>query len=129
MEITETLYVNRRDDWRAWLVANYRTAKEIWLIYPRKATGRLRIPYNQAVEEALCFGWIDSTVRRLDDQRYCQMFVPRREDGRAAARGVEAGDVSGTPAVRHPSARLEVSYENCPQGTDLVQSIKCGARP
>jgi uncharacterized protein YdeI (YjbR/CyaY-like superfamily) len=63
--------------WRAWLEAHYRSEKEIWLVYTRQHTGKPRIPYNDAVEEALCFGWIDSTVRSLDDDRYAQRFSVR----------------------------------------------------
>ena len=57
---------------------HYQAEKEIWLIYYRKQTGKLRISYNDAVEEALCFGWIDSTVKNLDAERIAQRFSPRR---------------------------------------------------
>lgn len=72
------LYVVERSDWRRWLIENYQTAPEIWLVYPRKQSGLPRIPYNDAVEEALCFGWIDSITRSVDDGRYAQRFSPRR---------------------------------------------------
>jgi uncharacterized protein YdeI (YjbR/CyaY-like superfamily) len=78
MEITQTLYITKRKDWRDWLKKHYKTEKEIWLIYPRKATGKPRIEYNDAVEEALCFGWIDSTAKKLDDEHTAQRFSPRR---------------------------------------------------
>jgi hypothetical protein len=78
MEITRTFYATDRDDWRAWLAENHRTEKEIWLVYPKKHSGRPRIPYNDAVEEALCFGWIDSTQKTLDDDRTAQRYSPRR---------------------------------------------------
>jgi uncharacterized protein YdeI (YjbR/CyaY-like superfamily) len=78
VEITETLTVTNRDDWRAWLADHHRGAREIWLVYPRVATGRPRIPYNHAVEEALCFGWIDSTTKSIDAESYAQRFSPRR---------------------------------------------------
>src|SRR5512136_776024 len=82
MEITKTLYVTNRKDWRKWLRERYRTEKEIWLVYPRKETGTPRISYNDAVEEALCFGWIDSTVRRVDEDRFAQRFSVRRPGSR-----------------------------------------------
>lgn len=72
------LEVTTRVAWRAWLRRNYRTAREVWLVFPKKHTGRPRVAYNDAVEEALAFGWIDSTVHRLDDDRYAQRFSPRR---------------------------------------------------
>lgn len=76
-EIVNHLYVTDREAWREWLNENYETAVEIWLIYPRKHTGNGRIPYNDAVEEALCFGWIDSITKTIDDDRYSQRFTPR----------------------------------------------------
>lgn len=77
MDISDTLYVANREDWRKWLKENYKTANEIWLVYYRKHTGTARIPYNDAVEEALCFGWIDSITKTIDDERYAQRFTPR----------------------------------------------------
>jgi uncharacterized protein YdeI (YjbR/CyaY-like superfamily) len=76
---SKSLYVTNRDDWRSWLKENHRTQKEVWLIYFKRHTGKPRIPYDDAVEEAICFGWIDTTVKRLDDQKYAQKFTPRSE--------------------------------------------------
>src|SRR5574339_546794 len=78
MEIGKPLYVTNRKDWRRWLRQHYKTEKEIWLVYYKKATGKPRIEYNAAVEEALCFGWIDSTVKTLDKDRTAQRFSPRK---------------------------------------------------
>jgi uncharacterized protein YdeI (YjbR/CyaY-like superfamily) len=78
MKITQTLHVTDRKDWRAWLRKHYKTEKDIWLVYAKKETGKPRIAYNDAVEEALCFGWIDSTVQSLDEQRTAQRFTPRK---------------------------------------------------
>ena len=74
----KTLYVTDRKKWRAWLRKNHKTAKEIWLVYYKTGSGKARIAYNDAVEEALCFGWIDSTVRTIDEQRFAQRFSPRK---------------------------------------------------
>jgi uncharacterized protein YdeI (YjbR/CyaY-like superfamily) len=79
MDITETLYVANRDDWREWLAEHYSSSTEIWLVYYRRQTGEPRIPYNDAVEEALCFGWIDSITKNLDQERYAQRFTPRKQ--------------------------------------------------
>lgn len=79
---TEKLYVTDRDKWQMWLKKNHKTKKEIWLIYYKKHTGKPRIPYDDAVEEALCFGWIDSTVKRLDDEKFAQKFTPRSDKSR-----------------------------------------------
>lgn len=78
MEIGQTLYVTERAAWRDWLAANYQTAGEIWLLLYRKDSGKPSLPYNDAVEEALCFGWIDSIVKRIDDQSRAQRYTPRR---------------------------------------------------
>ncbi len=80
MIVSHTLYVTNRDDWRAWLQANHVRESEVWLIYYKKHTGQPSIPYDVAVEEALCFGWIDSTVKRIDDERYMQRFTPRKDN-------------------------------------------------
>jgi len=78
MKITKTLYAPTRKAWREWLKQHYRTEKEIWLVYYRKPSGKTRISYNDAVEEALCFGWIDSTVKTFDAERTAQKFSPRK---------------------------------------------------
>jgi uncharacterized protein YdeI (YjbR/CyaY-like superfamily) len=78
MEITKTLHVTNRKNWRKWLREHYKTEKDIWLVYYKKETGKPRIAYNDAVEEALCFGWIDSTYKTLDDKRTAQRFSPRK---------------------------------------------------
>lgn len=82
MKKLPTLYVVHREEWRLWLEQNYDKKKEIWLLYYKKHTGHPRIPYDDAVEEALCFGWIDSLVRRLDDYKFAQKFTPRKDVSR-----------------------------------------------
>lgn len=77
MTNNKTLYVTTRKEWRDWLNDNFDKATEIWLVYPKKSAGKIRIPYNDAVEEALCFGWIDSTVKALDNNNTIQRFTPR----------------------------------------------------
>lgn len=79
MEIEKTLYVTDRAAWRAWLAEHHAQETEVWLVYFRKATGKPRIPYNDAVEEALCYGWIDSIVKTLDEERFAQRFSVRKK--------------------------------------------------
>ena len=74
----KTLYVTGRAQWRAWLEANSTSAPEAWLIYNKKDTNQPRIAYADAVEEAICFGWIDSKIKKLDEARFAQLFTPRR---------------------------------------------------
>lgn len=78
VENLETQYFTNREDWRIWLENNFETEKEIWLVFPVKSTGKPCISYNDAVEEALCFGWIDSTIKKLDDEHKIQWFLPRK---------------------------------------------------
>lgn len=77
MKMPKTLYVVERAEWRAWLEKNHASEKEVWLIYYKVGSGRPRIPYDHAVEEAICFGWIDSTIQRIDDEKFAQKFTPR----------------------------------------------------
>jgi uncharacterized protein YdeI (YjbR/CyaY-like superfamily) len=85
MELPKTLYVTSREEWRAWLTKHYQSETEVWLIYYKKHTGRPRISYDDAVEEALCFGWIDSIVKRMDDEKFAQKFTPRRDNTKWSA--------------------------------------------
>jgi uncharacterized protein YdeI (YjbR/CyaY-like superfamily) len=74
----KTLYVKDRKAWRKWLFKWHAKQKEIWLVFYKKHTGKPTISYEDAVQEALCFGWIDSTVRKIDEERYMQLFTPRK---------------------------------------------------
>lgn len=79
MEIGKTLYLIKRKDWRVWLSKNHDREKEIWLVYYKKSSGKPRISYNDAVEEALCYGWIDSIAKGVDEEKFVQRFSPRRK--------------------------------------------------
>jgi uncharacterized protein YdeI (YjbR/CyaY-like superfamily) len=78
VNVGKTFYTPDRKAWRAWLAKHHKTAPEIWLVYYKKGSGKPRIPYNHAVEEALCYGWIDSILKPIDGRRYAQRFSPRR---------------------------------------------------
>lgn len=78
MQITQTFYAPSRIEWRRWLNDHHATAKEIWLVSYSKQSGKSSIPYLHAVEEALCFGWIDGIAKKIDDERTAQRFTPRR---------------------------------------------------
>jgi uncharacterized protein YdeI (YjbR/CyaY-like superfamily) len=67
-----------RQEWRDWLSKNYDKSAGIWFVYFKKAAGKLSVSYDEAVEEALCFGWIDSTARKLDETRSKLLFTPRK---------------------------------------------------
>ena len=78
MKIGRTFYAKNRRQWRSWLAKHHKTHDEIWLIYYKKESGKPRVPYSDAVEEALCFSWIDSIAKPLDRNRWAQRFSPRR---------------------------------------------------
>ena len=78
--MSNTLYVTTRQQWCKWLEENHTTQNEIWLIYYKKHTGKPRIPYEDAVEEAICFGWIDSLIKKIDDEKYMQKYTPRNDN-------------------------------------------------
>jgi len=78
MKVTKELYVTNRDDWREWLRRNHDIEKEVWLIIYKKHTGKRSVPYDDSVEEALCFGWIDSIIKRIDDEKFIRKFTPRK---------------------------------------------------
>lgn len=82
LEMVEQLHLSNRNDWRAWLEKNYATKKEVWLIYYKRHAGKPSIPYEDSVEEALCFGWIDGIIKRIDDERCARKFIPRRSRSR-----------------------------------------------
>ncbi len=78
MDIGETLYVTTSAEFREWLKANHRSKQEIWLVQYKKAAKKPSIRYEEAVEEAICFGWIDSFEKGIDAERYATRFTPRR---------------------------------------------------
>jgi uncharacterized protein YdeI (YjbR/CyaY-like superfamily) len=67
-----------REAWRRWLSVHHDKASEIWLAYYKKGTGKKSVTYDEALDEALCFGWIDSVIRSLDAEKYMQRWTPRR---------------------------------------------------
>jgi uncharacterized protein YdeI (YjbR/CyaY-like superfamily) len=70
-------FFENRKKWRKWLNENFDAVDEIWFVFPNKSSGEKSVTYNDAVEEALCFGWIDSTIKSLDKEHKIQRFTPR----------------------------------------------------
>jgi uncharacterized protein YdeI (YjbR/CyaY-like superfamily) len=127
MNITETLYVTDRDSWREWLENNYKTASEIWLLYPKKNSDKPRITYNDAVEEALCFGWIDSIEKTLDEIYIAQRFSPRKAIGSYSQPNIERMKKLYTAGKLLPEVEEQVApILNKPFvfPDDIIESIK-----
>jgi uncharacterized protein YdeI (YjbR/CyaY-like superfamily) len=115
---TRVRFFASRSDLRAWFETNHETTRELWVGFYKAQTGRADTSYLEAVEEALCFGWIDTTVRRVDVDRYANRFVPRRPDSfwtstnRALFRDLERRGLV-TPAGRaaYPGRRMRARPE------------------
>jgi uncharacterized protein YdeI (YjbR/CyaY-like superfamily) len=77
------IYLSTRGQWRRWLSENHDKERNgIWLVFYKNETGKPSLEYEEAVEEALCFGWIDSLIKRIDDDKYCRKITPRKDDSR-----------------------------------------------
>jgi uncharacterized protein YdeI (YjbR/CyaY-like superfamily) len=138
MEIGETLLVHTAAEWREWLALHHAEKKEIWLIYYKKTSGKTGITYEESVEQALCFGWIDGAIKGIDKDTYAGRFTPRRakspwsesnrarvarliSDGRMAEAGVavlpEGLRITGTSpsaALAQAPARRLATSTACP---------------
>jgi len=78
----KTFLAHTLDEWRDWLAKHHDSESEVWLVFHKQHTGVASIDYKDALDEALCFGWVDSLVKRLDDRRFTRKFTPRRADSR-----------------------------------------------
>ena len=78
VRIGDALSVKSRNKWRRWLAKHHKDTKEVWLVFYKKSSGKLTITYDEAVEEALCYGWIDVQTKRIDEERYGLRFTPRQ---------------------------------------------------
>jgi uncharacterized protein YdeI (YjbR/CyaY-like superfamily) len=107
-----TLEVRTRKDWRKWLAEHHASESEIWLVFHKRGSAETSLLYEDAIEEALCFGWVDSLVKRLDDDRYARKFTPRKLDSRWSTlnrqryKKLEASGLLAAPGLeRPPTAR------------------------
>ena len=73
------------EEWQKWLSTHHDSEPEVWLVFHKRHTGQPSVAYKDALDEALCFGWVDSLIKRLDDRRYARKFTPRRPDSRWSA--------------------------------------------
>ena len=78
MEIGETVRAGNREEWRKWLARHHADKKEIWLVYHKKTSGKTGVSYEDSVEEALAYGWIDGQMKTIDEHTYAGRFTPRK---------------------------------------------------
>lgn len=135
----DTIEFKNRAEWRAWLRQNHDRVSEIWLIYNRKETGIPSISYEESLDEALCFGWVDSLIKKLDEARYVRKFTPRNDNsqwsqvnkskvehlistGQMTEHGlkkVQAAKISGS--WDHPVKKPEMKFEMPAEFTRALQ--------
>ena len=110
MEISEGKIVRakNRDEWRKWLSEHFETETEVWFVFPSLASGEEGVIYNDAVEEALCFGWIDSTIKNLDPLHRIQRFTPRRKGSPYSRPNIERLIWLESQNMIHPKIRSAV---------------------
>jgi uncharacterized protein YdeI (YjbR/CyaY-like superfamily) len=89
MQIGETITPSTPQDFADWLAARGADAREIWVMLYKKASGKQTVTYEQLVEEALCYGWIDGFMKGIDTERYVQRFTPRRKKSNWTATNIE----------------------------------------
>ncbi len=105
MELFQTA---ERAAWRQYLAEHFETAAEVWFVFPDKAAGEESLSYNDAVEEALCFGWIDSTNRRLDERHCIRRFSPRKKGSAYSQPNIERLIWLDARGLIHPKVRDSV---------------------
>jgi uncharacterized protein YdeI (YjbR/CyaY-like superfamily) len=116
-----------REDWRAWLAENYATAQEIWLVIHKKHMAKAGLTYVEALEEALCFGWIDGILKRIDDEKHTIRFSPRRKNSiwseqnkKRVGRLIEEGQMTEAGQARIEEAKANGQWEKAAVREDVT---------
>jgi uncharacterized protein YdeI (YjbR/CyaY-like superfamily) len=124
----KTLYCKTLQEWRSWLKLNHDRASDIWLIFYKKEAGQPSVSYSDALDEALCYGWVDSVIKKIDEEKYARKFTPRKPESKwsdinkekakrlIAAKRMTRWGMSKIDAARENGmwdkpARLEISLE------------------
>ncbi len=133
------VYVQTRDQWRSWLQQHHDCEAGIWLVFFKLETGKPTLDYESSVEEALCFGWIDSIIKKIDGEKYARKFTPRKPDslwsdlnkqrvarmieqGRMAAPGLEKIWQAKESGLWEKSPRPNISFEIPPEFEKALQA-------
>ena len=116
-KILNTLDARTLEEWRGWLADHHDSRSEVWLVFHRRTTGLTSITYEDAVDEALCFGWVDSLIKRLDGTRYARKFTPRKPDSKWST------------ANRKRYAQLKASGRLMPAGLNRPPTERSGDAP
>ncbi len=120
-------YFRGREDWRAWLAENHATAQEIWLVIHKKHTNKAGLTYVEALEEALCFGWIDGILKRIDDEKHTIRFSPRRKNSiwseqnkKRVGRLIQEGRMTEAGRARIAEAKANGQWEKAAIREDVT---------
>ncbi len=108
MKEKKTVYFKNRYKWREWLAENFRSEKEIWFVFPLKGSKDKGVSYNDAVEEALCFGWIDGQTFPLDETHQLRRFTPRRKNSGYSRPNIERLILLDRQCLIHPDIEEQV---------------------
>ena len=116
-----------RDDWRAWLTEYHATAQEMWLVFYKRHTGKGGLTYVEALEEALCFGWIDGILKRIDDEKHTIRFSPRRKNSiwseqnkKRAGRLIQEGRMTEAGLAKVRAAKANGQWEKAAVREDVT---------
>lgn len=121
--------VESRTEWRSWLRANHATSGSIWVVRWNKETGRPHLAYDDLVEEALCFGWIDSTINRYDDGRSALLVAPRKRGSTWSASNKERIARLDAAGLLEPAGRAVIERAKADGSWTLLDEIEAGVEP
>ena len=110
--------------WKQWLAKNHATESEVWLIFHKKHTGKPSVAYKDALDEALCYGWIDSLVKRIDDDRYAQKFTPRKANSNWSSLNIKR-----YAALKAANRLAPAGIARGPEGRPVVDGPAPASRP
>ena len=110
--------------WRSWLAKHHASESEVWLIFHKRHTGKPSVAYNDAVDEALCYGWIDSLIKRIDDDRYARKFTPRRAESNWSS-----ANVKRYAALKKGNRLAAPGLQRSPEGRPVVDAPRLDQVP
>jgi uncharacterized protein YdeI (YjbR/CyaY-like superfamily) len=108
------LYCPNSSEWSEWLGQHFEREDEIWLVFYKKGTGIASIEYEAAVDEALCYGWIDSIIKKIDEQRYARKFTPRNDNSKWSESNKRRAEalIADQRMTEHGLAKIEAAKRN-----------------
>jgi uncharacterized protein YdeI (YjbR/CyaY-like superfamily) len=121
------LFLTSRAEWRNWLETNHLSSEGIWLVYYKRSSGKIRIPYRDAVEEAICFGWIDGKIKRINDEYYVQWFTPRRIHSRWSRHNLQIADGLIKSGLMRPAGLIR--YQKVLDQPHLIYDNRADSNP